>query len=177
MSRSATCSAVLLALTLSIPAQGWAKGKPAPVACPLDVAQAVAAACPCNGTPEDPGLLPWRNHGEYVRCVAHYRNALRKAGCLSSAEKRSVVRCAAQAPCGKPGAPIVCCTTTLGVCSDALPDGIPAGTCSNAPTVGCDVATDCAVTTTSFVDDPVGCTAGGGTVEGDGAVCSVCAAR
>jgi len=176
MTRTVAFSVLFLAAALGLPGAGHAKGKPQPVSCPTDVAMAVAVACPCNGTMNGTTVAPWRNHGQYVRCVAHYRNALRKSGCLTSAQKRTLVSCSARSECGKPDARVACCTTTLGVCSDPLPDGVPAGTCSNTG-LACDVADDCAVTTTSFVDAAEGCTAGGGVVEGAGAACSVCGVR
>ncbi|MFM7140861.1 MAG: hypothetical protein ACKO2K_02960, partial [Alphaproteobacteria bacterium] len=45
---------------------------PAPGTCPADVGQALAEACPCDGTPG------WKNHGKYVSCVVRLRNQLRK---------------------------------------------------------------------------------------------------
>jgi hypothetical protein len=171
-----TIGSMLFAAALALPAAGVAKGRPQPVSCPTDVATGVATACPCNGTIHGATLVPWRNHGQYVSCVARYRNALRKAGCLDVTAKRTVVSCAAHAECGKRSARVACCTTTLGVCSDPLPDGVAAGTCDNTG-AACDVADDCAMTTTSFVDAAEGCTAGGGVVEGTGAVCSVCGVR
>src|SRR5690349_9908244 len=67
--------------------------------CPTDVGAALATACPCDG----PGQA-WKNHGKYVSCVAHYRNALRKAGCLDAEAKRTIQSCAARSTCGKEGA-------------------------------------------------------------------------
>ena len=33
---------------------------------------AVDASCPCAGTDDGSGgVAPWKNHGKYVRCVAH----------------------------------------------------------------------------------------------------------
>jgi len=92
---------------LTIPATLIAKGPPPPTTCPPDVVAAVDAACPCAGN--------WKNHGAYVSCVAHERNTLRKARCLTAGvPKKSVVRCAARSTCGKPDA-VVCCPTQPGV--------------------------------------------------------------
>ena len=83
------------------------KGKPQPIPCPTtDIATALAAQCPCAGTMEpnnpDPNapVTPWRNHGHYVKCVVHYRNALRKSGCLNDVERRTLASCAARSTCG-----------------------------------------------------------------------------
>ena len=82
-----------LAVLFVLPSVALAhRGRPAPVPCPDDVAAAIATECSCDGM---------RNHGEYMRCVVHYRNALRRSGCLSDAQ-RSVVRCAARSTCGRP---------------------------------------------------------------------------
>jgi len=90
-----------LAVLLVLPSVALAhRGRPVPVACPADVAAAIAAACPCDGA---------RNHGEYVRCVVRTRNALRRAGCVSDAQQ-GVGRCAARSTCGRPQA-VICCTT------------------------------------------------------------------
>src|SRR5882672_3425417 len=80
--------AVLLAL-LAMPVGVWAMGKGHldPGSCPTDVGAALAARCPCDGQ---------KNHGQYVSCVVRFRNALRKAGCLSVEERRTIARCAAR---------------------------------------------------------------------------------
>ncbi len=85
---------------LTLPTASPAKGKPQPTVCPPDVAAAVAAACPCAGT--------WKNHGQYVSCVAHERNVLRKGGCLTGDARKRMTRCAARSTFGK-GGPVVCC--------------------------------------------------------------------
>jgi hypothetical protein len=96
----------VLVSTLALPAAILAKGKPQPMPCPPDVVAAVDAACPCAGT--------WKNHGAYVSCVAHERNALKKAGCLNvGVPKKGMVRCAARSTCGKLDA-VVCCPTHPG---------------------------------------------------------------
>lgn len=88
----------------------WAKGRPNPITCPTDVAVALAEMCPCDGKmmPDD-SVQPWRNHGKYVSCVVRYRNALRKAGCLTDESRRTIARCAARSTCGKVGA-VLCCS-------------------------------------------------------------------
>ncbi|HUS33442.1 MAG TPA: choice-of-anchor K domain-containing protein [Kofleriaceae bacterium] len=56
------------------------------VACPPD-------PCPCDSD--------WKNHGEYVSCVAHYTQDLVKAGSLSHQDRASIVSAAGQSSCGK----------------------------------------------------------------------------
>lgn len=164
----------VIALTL-LPMLAHAKGKPEPITCPADVAVAVAEACPCEGkllpTSE---VQPWKNHGQFVSCTVRFRNALRKAGCLTVDEKRTIARCAARSTCGKSDT-VLCCTSELGTCTgDSMPgDLVATGTCSNDALVMCDVDTDCTKTTGTLTKDPDACTAGGGVV-GSGSVCSGC---
>ena len=53
----------------------------------------VSALCPCNA--------PWKNHGEYVSCVAHATTDLVKAGQMTHAERSLIVSTAAQSSCGQ----------------------------------------------------------------------------
>jgi hypothetical protein len=112
-----------------------------------------------------------------VSCVVHYRNALRKAGCLDDTAKRTIAECAAKSTCGKEGAVLCCVYDTSGTCDDAAPgDGTAAGVCSNDATIVCDTATDCIVATgppkvTRHADT---CTNRGGTPVGGGSVCGGC---
>jgi hypothetical protein len=181
MSRTALFVASLVCIAVAATSPAWAKGKgnkhhgqPDPMSCPADVSLAVAAECPCNGTLAGDVMQPWRNHGQYVRCVVHMRNALRKAGCLTDDQKRTIARCAAHSACGKTDAPLVCCMTSMPPCSDPMPDGVAAGTCDGAPDQMCDVPEDCAVMSTVAMPDEAACMAAGGVVEGAGATCSVC---
>jgi CHRD domain len=48
--------------------------------------------CPCNGH--------WKNHGEYVKCVRIAATALVQEGLITEAEKRAIVRQAAESDCG-----------------------------------------------------------------------------
>lgn len=90
---------IALAFLLALPAGAMARrGRPEPIPCPADVAVALEAACPCDTA---------ATHGQYVRCVARFRNTLRRSGCLSD-ETRGIVRCAARSTCGRPSA-VVCC--------------------------------------------------------------------
>lgn len=166
---------LIVGLSAGAGAMGRGKGKPQPVPCPSDVGVALALQCPCAGaTQAETALSGWRNHGQYVKCVVQFRNALRKSGCLTSDEKRTIARCAARSTCGKDTA--LCCHYGIGTCSDPMPgDMIAAGTCSNQPTVACDVSSDCTTSTSSIVADAAKCTAdGGAVVDGGGSVCAPC---
>jgi hypothetical protein len=146
--------------------------------CPEDVGAAVAAACPCegNGNGNGNGNGGWKNHGQYMKCVVHLRNDLRKAGCLDAEAKRTIAKCAARSTCGKEGAVLCCVYDTSGTCSDLLPgDEIAEGVCSNDEEVVCDTAVDCITAKGPKVSrHPEGCTDRGGTVVGTGSVCGGC---
>ena len=43
----------------------------------------------------------WKNHGKYVKCVVRKARDLVKAGIISKAEKRAIVKEAARSDCGK----------------------------------------------------------------------------
>jgi hypothetical protein len=108
---------LILTVLLALPRAAWAaKPNPCPNLlfpsgqCATDPGAAVAACCDCDG---------FRNHGQYVRCVAHAVNALRKGGCLDDTAKRSMKRCAARSTCGKPGF-VTCCRTLPGQCVDGI---------------------------------------------------------
>lgn len=160
---------------------GHGKGKPQPIPCPADVGSGLAAQCPCAGTMEpnnpDPNapVTPWRNHGQYVKCVVHYRNALRKSGCLTDVDRRTLASCAARSTCGKSNKSL-CCHYDLGTCSDPMPgDMTAAGTCSNDPNAPCDTGAECTTSSARIVRDPNSCTADGDVVVvGGGSVCSPC---
>ena len=143
--------------------------------CPPDVGAALAAACPCDASS---GGQAWKNHGGYVSCVVHFRNDLRKAGCLDDTSKRTIASCAARSTCGKPGAVLCCHYDTSGTCvGDPTPgDGTKAGTCSNDATILCDVDTDCITVTSgpSVKRSADLCIAKGGTPVGSGSKCSAC---
>jgi len=167
--------AMVLAGLFVLPAATLAKPNHQPGSCPGDVDAALAAACPCPGTMlPDASVTPWRNHGQYVRCVAHARNAFRKGGCLTPDARRGVVPCAAHSTCGKAAEPVTCCVPVTGACSDTTSgDGIKQGTCSNDPTLTCDVATDCTEVHAQQTADAAACTALGG-APGAGTKCNPC---
>src|SRR5436853_7847840 len=83
--------------------------------CPTDVGACLAESCSCAA---DHGGHSWKNHGQYVKCVVHLRNDLRKAGCLDSAAKRTIASCAARSTCGKEGAVLCCVYDTSATCRD-----------------------------------------------------------
>jgi len=177
-----TLRLIAIAALLASPAAGLAMGhghgKPPTVTCPTDgnVEAALATACPCAGTAGDTGPVGWKNHGQYVRCVVHYRNALRKAGCFTDdSVRRAVARCAARSTCGKSSDVVLCCHYQLGTCNDPNPaDNVAAGTCSNggAP---CNASADCTQSSASLAHDATACGADGGVVVvGGGSVCAPC---
>jgi len=140
--------------------------------CPADVGACLAESCPCA---DDHGQA-WKNHGQYVKCIVHLRNDLRKAGCLDADAKRTIARCAARSTCGKEGAVLCCVYDTSGVCEgDPVPgDTVAAGLCSNNG-VACDTDTDCITASGPKVKRHAEtCTDHGGTVVGTGSVCSEC---
>lgn len=57
----------------------------------------------CDGIIECDPCDEWRNHGQFVSCVAHAANALRKGGYITDEESSSMKRAAAQSDVGKKG--------------------------------------------------------------------------
>src|SRR3989442_12173575 len=93
----APCALLLLPITAA--AMGRGK-KPTPITCPADVVSAMAEQCPCAGKMlPDGSVAAWRNHGKYVSCVVHPRNAPRKAGCLTAATRQPPARWPAPPTC------------------------------------------------------------------------------
>ena len=155
----------------------WAK-RPVPITCPDDIGVSLGETCPCDGTVmPDLSTQPWKNHGQYVRCVVHYRNALRKAGCFTDDSlRRTIARCAAKSTCGK-ASKLRCCTYDLGTCNDPAPgDLTAAGTCSNDGALACDTDADCTKSSARIVRDADSCTNAGGTIVDGGSVCDACPA-
>lgn len=157
---------VLFAIGLCLlPAVAFA-GRPQPCpdllfpggVCAPNVGAAVAACCDCNGFP---------NHGQYVRCVAHATNALRKASCLDKAARTSLKRCAARSTCGKPGF-VTCCRSKPGVCLD--------GTCIKTdPPLRCLTSEECPPAfRCSTKRDADTCLAVGGTPGTASSCCNAC---
>lgn len=161
--------ASILALALVAIAGVASAAPPGPITCPADAGAYVAEQCPCTG--------PAKNHGKYVSCVVKVRNQLRNAGCLTKEANGEIARCAARSTCGKEGA-VLCCTYDMSAtCSDALPDGLAEGLCSNDATKACDTAMDCVTVGEPKVKRSVtACTEGGGISLGGGSVCAGCPA-
>lgn len=95
----------------------------------------IDAACPCAGTPGEPDgmgaptVMPWRNHGQYVSCIARARSEEARSMGISIRCLADVVPCAAQSTCGKTD-DVACITMTPGVCMGD-------GTCDTDPTAPC----------------------------------------
>ena len=58
----------------------------------------IAQLCPCEGPRGT--VMPWRNHGKYVSCVAHAAGDFETQGLISPAMKNQLVSNAAQSSCG-----------------------------------------------------------------------------
>ena len=54
---------------------------------------AIGQWCPCEHD--------WKNHGQYVSCVAHTSKDFEEAGLITNAERAAIVSAAAQSSCGK----------------------------------------------------------------------------
>jgi hypothetical protein len=163
---------VILGLLL-VPSGAWS-ARPAPCPdllfpdgeCAEDVGAAIAACCPCDD-------VQFRNHGRYVRCVAHSVNALRRAGCLDRDQRRTLKKCAARSTCNKP-ASVRCCIERPGVCD--------AGVCAKTdPPVSCEVSEECPPRTKCKIkrgvdiqDAGARCAAKGGIPSGTGSCCDAC---
>ena len=78
-------------------------------------AAAVRGQCDCASA---------ANHGAYVSCVAHATNAAVKAGTLPDDCASTVMNCASNSTCGKPGF-VTCCRTDAGgiTCPSAVTHG------------------------------------------------------
>ena len=75
--------------------------------CPATVAGAVVDQFGCAGTQNVANLCAcdagWKNHGQYVSCVAHAKNDQVNSGLLTQAEGVALLKAAAQSSCGKKG--------------------------------------------------------------------------
>jgi hypothetical protein len=167
---------IMIVACLGLPAGAWAK-RLLPVPCPSRLAMAaeLAETCPCAGkTRPDGSVAPWKNHGRYVGCIAHFRNTLRKRRCLTRDEKRAMIRCAAHSTCGKPNL-LLCCVVQTGTCNDPIPGDLTlVGTCSNDATLACDSDVNCTKSVGHIVRDEASCTSDGGVVGVPGSVCDHC---
>jgi len=125
----------------------------------VDVLRAtIDASCPCAGADDGSGgITPWKNHGKYVRCVAHAAKAEAREAGVKRRCLRGAVPCAAQSACGKRGA--VPCVT-------AVPDTCVGGACNDDPARPCVADGDCTVLACD-VTDADDCATGGGVVRSD----------
>lgn len=124
----------------------------------------IAEACPCDGRTDDTGaVVPWKNHGQYVRCVARATKAAiaDSAGAVSRRCVKSSMRCAARSTCGRREGTVNCTTTTSSSCV--------AGACADGS--ACATDADCTETSCSFRPSADACTATGGT-PGSGSCCA-----
>jgi hypothetical protein len=140
-------------------------GKVDPAACEAasSVIQAfVDVTCPCDGVDDgNGGIVAWKNHGQYVRCVAHaVREAVRAAGVKRRCAK-GIVPCAARSTCGKKRG-VTCVVATTGTCMD--------GACSNDADLPCTTDADCA-TQACAITSAERCAEAGGTA-GAGSCCA-----
>ncbi len=61
----------------------------------------IAQLCPCVG-PRDT-TQPWKNHGQYVSCVAKSAQSFLQQGLITSTQKDAIVSSAGRSACGKHG--------------------------------------------------------------------------
>lgn len=125
---------------------------------------AIAAACPCEGRSDaDGNVVPWKNHGQYVRCVAHAtRDAIKASdGALHRRCLKESVRCAARSTCGRREGVVNCTTVLTSPCVG--------GQCANGD--ACATDEDCTQSSCSFRSSAEACVAGGG-VPGTGSCCA-----
>ncbi len=59
----------------------------------------ITQLCPCSGPRGT--TQPWKNHGQYVSCVAKSAQSFVQQGLITSAEKDGIVSAAGQSSCGK----------------------------------------------------------------------------
>jgi hypothetical protein len=126
------------------------------------VQDGIAAACPCAGVDDGQGgTTPWKNHGQYVRCVAHETRGQVRAAGLKRRCVRSAVPCAARSTCGSDDL-VTCGVTSSGTCGS--------GACSNDAETSCATDDDCSLRSCAVTSTDE-CTARGGS-SGTGSCCS-----
>jgi len=64
-----------------------------PITCLICDDHEVSFICPCNSD--------WKNHGQYVSCVAHATTQAVQAGEMTAQERSIIVSTAGQSQCGK----------------------------------------------------------------------------
>jgi hypothetical protein len=115
---------------------------------------AIDLDCPCAGLPNDiAGTVPWKNHGQYVRCVTKAKKTEAQNASVARQCLKDVVPCAANSTCGR-SSDDVACVTTSGACQSD-------GTCDNDPTKTCATNTECSVASCAVMS-PDECTSAGG---------------
>jgi hypothetical protein len=65
-----------------------------PSMAPSSISDRIEETCPCDPLPD------WKNHGQYVKCVAHLTEDLVELGAITEAEKDAIVSASAQSECG-----------------------------------------------------------------------------
>ena len=118
----------------------------------------VDETCPCAGVDDGAGgTIAWKNHGQYVRCVAHaVRDAAHSLGVKRRCVRR-LVPCAAHSSCGRKTDLVACTAPVSGACAG--------GTCGDDPALPCASDADCPTRECSE-QSPEDCTAAGGTATG-----------
>ena len=162
-------SVVALLSTASI--AGAAPKKTCDEAAVASAKAAIDETCPCAGPLDSSGgTVPWKNHGQYMKCIAKARKAEARAAHMKLNCLNSVIPCAAGSTCGKSDA--VACINTTGACvgDPDSGDGTAEGACENDPTKLCNTDADCSVATCSVMS-PEDCTASGGSAA-TGTCCS-----
>lgn len=171
---------ILIVAGLLLPAASWAngngKGKPEPLPCPdpaVDLVTLIDEQCSCDGVTDEvtSEVVPWRNHGKYVRCVVKYVNQLRKSGCIEKATRRQLKRCAARSTCGKSAA-VLCCISKTEVCNDDDPQDVIPGMCGDDVDRECLTDDDCTKTKVRLARSPEVCLERGGEPAGTGSMCT-----
>jgi hypothetical protein len=69
---------------------------------PVDPATgcSIEQTCPCDG-PRGAGEALWKNHGQYVSCMARTSESFLELGLISEEDKEAIVSAAAKSACGK----------------------------------------------------------------------------
>jgi hypothetical protein len=128
-----------------------------------DAKAAIGIDCPCGGKTNDSGApVPWKNHGQYMKCVTHARKSEAKNSGVALRCLKDVVPCAANSSCGK-STVVACEETTLATCENIDPNTLT-GTCANDPAKPCTSDTDCLQSSCFIADSADDCTASSGTV-------------
>ncbi|HSD11116.1 MAG TPA: hypothetical protein VLF14_09040 [Candidatus Binatia bacterium] len=112
-----------------------------------DAKAAIDVACPCDGLPGDSGTVPWKNHGQYVRCVTKAKKTVASSAGVARQCLNRVVPCAANSTCGKASA--VACQVTTGACVG--------GTCDNDPEKSCTDNSECSQSSCFVADSEQVC--------------------